>query len=32
MMVLITYDVSTTTDAGKKRLRRVAKQIGRAHV
>ena len=26
MMVLITYDVSTTTDAGKKRLRRVAKQ------
>jgi len=26
MMVLITYDVSTTTEAGKKRLRRVAKQ------
>lgn len=26
MMVLITYDVNTTTDAGKKRLRRVAKQ------
>lgn len=26
MMMLITYDVSTTTDAGKKRLRRVAKQ------
>jgi len=26
MMVLITYDVSTTTDGGKKRLRRVAKQ------
>lgn len=26
MMVLITYDVNTETDAGKKRLRRVAKQ------
>lgn len=26
MMVLITYDVSTTTEAGKKRLRQVAKQ------
>lgn len=26
MMVLITYDVNTTTDAGKKRLRKVAKQ------
>ncbi|WP_041274487.1 CRISPR-associated endonuclease Cas2 [Desulforamulus reducens] len=26
MMMLITYDVNTTTDAGKKRLRRVAKQ------
>jgi CRISPR-associated protein Cas2 len=26
MMVLITYDVSTETDAGKKRLRQVAKQ------
>lgn len=26
MMVLITYDVNTTSDAGKKRLRRVAKQ------
>lgn len=26
MMVLITYDVNTTTDAGKKRLRHVAKQ------
>jgi CRISPR-associated protein Cas2 len=26
MMVLITYDVSVTTDSGKKRLRRVAKQ------
>lgn len=26
MMVLITYDVNTTTDAGKKRLRLVAKQ------
>lgn len=26
MLVLITYDVSTTTDGGKKRLRRVAKQ------
>lgn len=26
MMVLITYDVSVTTDAGKSRLRRVAKQ------
>lgn len=26
MMVLVTYDVSTTTEAGKKRLRRVAKQ------
>jgi len=25
-MVLITYDVSTETDAGKKRLRKVAKQ------
>lgn len=25
-MVLVTYDVSTTTEAGKKRLRRVAKQ------
>lgn len=25
MMVLITYDVSTESDAGKKRLRRVAK-------
>jgi CRISPR-associated protein Cas2 len=26
MMVLITYDVSTETEAGKKRLRKVAKQ------
>lgn len=26
MMVLITYDVNVTTDTGKKRLRRVAKQ------
>lgn len=26
MLVLITYDVSTTTDGGKKRLRQVAKQ------
>lgn len=26
MLVLITYDVNVTTDAGKKRLRRVAKQ------
>lgn len=26
MMVLITYDVNTTTDAGRKRLRHVAKQ------
>jgi CRISPR-associated protein Cas2 len=26
MMVLITYDVETTTPLGKKRLRRVAKQ------
>ena len=26
MMVLITYDVSTTTESGKKRLRHVAKQ------
>lgn len=26
MMVLITYDVNTTTEAGKKRLRKVAKQ------
>ena len=26
MMVLITYDVSVTTDAGKSRLRKVAKQ------
>ncbi|MGB9804842.1 CRISPR-associated endonuclease Cas2 [Desulfofundulus sp.] len=26
MMVLITYDVNTTTEAGKKRLRLVAKQ------
>ena len=26
MMVLITYDVSTETDAGKKRLRRVSKK------
>ena len=26
MMVLITYDVETTTPAGKKRLRKVAKQ------
>lgn len=26
MMVLITYDVNVTTDAGKSRLRRVAKQ------
>ena len=26
MMVLITYDVNTETEAGKKRLRRVAKQ------
>ena len=25
-MVLVTYDVSTMTDAGKKRLRHVAKQ------
>ncbi len=26
MMVLITYDVNTETNAGKKRLRRIAKQ------
>lgn len=26
MMVLITYDVNTETDAGKRRLRRVAKK------
>lgn len=26
MLVLITYDVSTETEAGKKRLRKVAKQ------
>ncbi|MCL4441688.1 MAG: CRISPR-associated endonuclease Cas2 [Firmicutes bacterium] len=26
MMVLVTYDVSTTTEGGKKRLRKVAKQ------
>lgn len=26
MMVLITYDVSVTTEGGKRRLRRVAKQ------
>lgn len=26
MMVLITYDVNTTTEAGRKRLRHVAKQ------
>ncbi len=26
MMVLISYDVNTETDAGKKRLRKVAKQ------
>ena len=26
MMVLITYDVSVTTDSGKSRLRKVAKQ------
>jgi CRISPR-associated protein Cas2 len=26
MMVLITYDVNVTTDSGKKRLRKVAKQ------
>lgn len=26
MMVLITYDVNVTTDAGKSRLRKVAKQ------
>lgn len=26
MMVLITYDVNTTSDAGKRRLRNVAKQ------
>jgi CRISPR-associated protein Cas2 len=26
MMVLITYDVSTETEAGKRRLRKVAKQ------
>lgn len=26
MMVLITYDVNTTSEAGKKRLRQVAKQ------
>lgn len=26
MLVLITYDVNTETEAGKKRLRRVAKQ------
>lgn len=26
MMVLITYDVNTTTDEGKKRLRKVAKE------
>ncbi len=28
MLVLITYDVSTETAAGKKRLRQVAKQCG----
>ena len=28
MMVLITYDVSVTTDAGKTRLRKVAKGRG----
>lgn len=26
MMVLITYDVNTETDAGKKRLRKIAKE------
>lgn len=26
MLVLITYDVSTETDAGRKRLRKIAKQ------
>ncbi|WOC32938.1 MULTISPECIES: CRISPR-associated endonuclease Cas2 [Caproicibacterium] len=26
MLVLVTYDVNTTDDAGKKRLRRVAKE------
>jgi len=26
MMILITYDVSVTTDSGRRRLRRVAKQ------
>lgn len=26
MMVLVTYDVNTTTEAGRKRLRKVAKQ------
>lgn len=26
MLVLVTYDVSTVTDAGRKRLRKVAKQ------
>ena len=26
MLVLITYDVNTETDAGKRRLRKVAKQ------
>ena len=26
MLVLITYDVNTETDAGKKRLRKVSKQ------
>ena len=26
MLVLITYDVNTTTDAGKRRLRKVAKK------
>jgi len=26
MMVLVTYDVSTTSEGGKRRLRRVAKQ------
>ena len=28
MLVLITYDVNTQTDAGKRRLRKVAKECG----
>lgn len=27
MLVLITYDVNTQTEAGRKRLRRVAKEV-----